>query len=109
MTSMYLIPILADVQRDPRIYPNADPEVLARVESSVRDWILRDFETRSPRLVLIDVSVSKQYFRRKFEYLEFLRQDPRFSELWDRLEYRPAGFVRDYIGRRFAIYRRPDE
>lgn len=107
MTTMFLLPIIGDVSENPLLYPHVDRATLSNVETFERRQILDAFRTRHPDLVLVDVGVSKIYFKtRNFDYLAFLFKDPAFEAAWQSLGYQAAGVVNDFFGQPFAVFRR---
>lgn len=67
-----------------------DPELLAFVERSERAAMARDIEEK-PALVLVDVATARHAIgTRKFDHLEFYREDEAFREAWKNYKQIPS-------------------
>lgn len=76
---------------------------LAAIEAYMRRTVLEDFERARPDTVIVDTRRHKSYFGgTRFDYVEFLREDPEFARLWS--QYRKSG-----AGAWYDIYRREPE
>lgn len=56
-------------------------------KNAIRQFIIEDFERHDPKLVFVDVTPSKAYFKSPFDYLEFMHQESKFKALWQRYCY----------------------
>jgi hypothetical protein len=103
--AMSTLPILYDYRINPRLYPGVDPRVLARIETTERHLIARDFVERTPDLVLFDGGTTKHFFKtRGFDYLTFLEEDETFRDLWAKGGYSDVGVTEDFRGRPFSVF-----
>ena len=103
--ALSLLPIVYEYRVDPTLYPRADPRALARIETTERRLITRDFVERTPDLVLFDAGATKRWFKTGgFDYLTFLEEDTTFRVLWAKHGYSDVGTVDDFRGRPFRVF-----
>ncbi len=65
----------------------------------IRKLIVEDFVRSRPALVFVDVGREKVYFKRRFDYLQFMRQSKQFNPLWAHYRYVQR------VGR-YAVYKK---
>ncbi|MBA2648645.1 MAG: hypothetical protein H0U75_03420 [Legionella sp.] len=56
-------------------------------KTRVRNFIIEDINRYQPSLVFVDISPSKAYIHRPFDYLPFMKQSPEFMQLWSHYHY----------------------
>lgn len=97
--ALWLLPGLAQHPAPER----AGDARLADIEAYMRRTVIEDFERARPDTVIVDTRRYKSYFGgTRFDYVEFLSEDPEFARLWSR--YRKSG-----AGAWYDIYRREPE
>ncbi len=91
---LWPLPGLRAAEND-HLAPRPHASDLASMERTFMDAVIADLAKERPSLVIVDDAPVKQGFgAKRFDYLEYLARDGRFSEIW--ADYEPIGTAGAY-------------